>query len=92
MLGYYHTHLQKVHQGVFGDWMRNFRVLFVVDSTGKASDGKTRLENFIETAGQVTEGRITELFLFTTFDRLKESESPHTHTWVNVAGKETRLL
>jgi hypothetical protein len=92
MLGYYHTHLQKVHQGVFGDWMRNFRVLFVVDSTGKASDGKTRLENFIETAGQVTEGRIADLFLFTTFDQFKRSESPLNHLWVNAAGKETRLL
>ncbi len=92
LLGYYHTHVDKVHQGVFGDWMRNFRVLFVVDSTGRASDGKTRLENFIETAGQVTEGRIADLFLFTTFDQLKASESPLTHVWRNGAGKETRLL
>jgi hypothetical protein len=72
--------------------MRNFRVLFVVDSTGRASDGKTRLENFIATAGQVTDGKLVDLFLFTTFDRLKASESPLTHPWVNVAGKETRLL
>ncbi len=92
LLGYYHTHGEKVHQNVFGDWMRNFRVLFVVDSTGRASDGKTRLENFIATAGQVTEGRMADLFLFTTFDRLKASESPLTHPWVNVAGEERRLL
>ncbi len=92
LLGYFHTHLDKVHQEVFGAWMRNFRVLFVVDSAGRASDGKTRLQNFIETAREVTEGRIADLFLFSTFDHLKASESPLTHTWVNVAGKETRLL
>lgn len=91
LLAYYHTHLLKAHQATFGDWMRNFRVLFVVDSRGRGRGGKTRLENLLETARAATENRLPDLFLFTTYDALQASENPLTHSWVNAHG-EPRLL
>ncbi len=93
LVGYYHTHLQKVHHGVFGDWMRNFRVLWVIDSQGKARDGKTRLDNFLEVATEVTSGAIPDLFLFTTTEALKAGGgNALTHTWVNAKGEGRQIL
>jgi len=92
LLGYCETHTQKVHQGVFGDWMRNFRVLWVIDSSAKARDGRTRLENFLETTQSVTHCRIADLFLFTTLDALKAHGNPLTHEWVNANGEGRRIL
>lgn len=93
LVGYYQTHLQKVHHGVFGDWMRNFRVLWVIDSQGKARDGKTRLDNFLEVATEVTGGAIPDLFLFTTTEALKAGGgSALTHTWVNAKGEGRQIL
>lgn len=40
MVGYYQTHLQKVHHGVFGDWMRNFRARRVIDYRGRPATGR----------------------------------------------------
>jgi hypothetical protein len=92
LLGYCNTHAQKVHQGVFGDWMRNFRVLWVIDSHAKARDGRTRLENFLETTQSVTNCRIADLFLFTTLDALQAHGDPLTHTWVNASGEGRRIV
>ena len=92
LLGYCHSHAQKMPQAVFGDWMRNFRVLWVIDSHAKARDGRTRIENFIETTQSVTDCRIPDLFLFTTYDAFKASGNPLTHTWVNAKGEERRIL
>ena len=91
LLAYYHTHLRKAHQAAFGDWMRNFRVLFVVDSAGRGRGGQTRLENLLETARAATDNHLPDLFLFTTYDAFKASENPLTHSWVNAQG-EPRLL
>ena len=93
LLGYCATHTQKLHQGVFGDWMRNFRVLWVINSSnGKARDGRTRLENFLETTRSVTNCRIADLFLFTTHDALRAHGDPLTHTWVNANGEGRQIL
>ncbi len=92
LLGYYHTHAQKVLPGVFGEWLRNFRVLWVIDSQAKAAGGKTRLENFLDTTRSVTDGRIADLFLYTTHEALKAHGNPLTHTWVNANGEERKII
>ena len=85
------THTNKLHQAVFGDWMGNFRVLWVIDSHGRDRDGKTRLENFLETAQEVTAGKISDVFLFTTYDAFKNA-NPLTHGWVNAKGETRRII
>ena len=92
ILGYCQTHAYKLHLGTFGEWMKNFRVLWVVNSHGRQSGGKTRLENFMETTRTVTNCRIADLFLFTTFDALKAHGDPFTHTWVNANGDPRQIL
>jgi hypothetical protein len=92
LLGYYHTHLKKVHQGVFGEWLSNFRVLWVIDSNAKARDGKTRLQHFLETAQVATDGHLPDMFLFTTSEALNASQNPLTHEWVNMRGEVRRIL
>ncbi len=92
MLGYCYTHAHKVHRGVFGDWMRNFRVLWVIDSNAPARDGRTRLQNFLDTTQTITDGCHPDLFLFTTYDALKAASSPLAHTWVNANGKPSQII
>lgn len=91
LLGYYHTHRDKLHNTVFGQGMQNFRVLWVIDSNQRDASGKTRLENFLDTANEVTGGTIADLFLFTTYDAFK-NENPMTHTWVNTRGEGRRII
>lgn len=92
LLGYFNTHAQGVHRTVFGEWFRNFRVLWVIDSTGTARDGRTRLQNFIDTTNEVTDGRLAELFLFTTDAELVAHGDPLTHTWLNAKGEARQIL
>lgn len=91
LLGYYHTHRDKLHSKVFGEGVQNFRVLWVIDSNKRDASGKTRLQNFMETAREVTGGAIADLFLFTTYDAFKNA-NPLTHEWVNTKGQMRRII
>jgi hypothetical protein len=91
LLGYYNTHVHKLHHKVFGASLRNFRVLWIVDSEGKDRNGRTRLDNFLYTANKVTDGRIPDLFLFTTYEAFKQ-DNPLTHEWVNAKGEGRRII
>lgn len=96
MLGYTYTHAHKEHQRVFGEWMGNFRVLWIVDSHGKASSGKTRLQNFIDTAqaafNAIDGVQRRNLFLFTTYDNFRAAQNPLDVVWFNALGEKTALL
>lgn len=91
LLGYYHTHVHKLHSTVFGESMSNFRVLWVIDSNNRDRNGKTRLQNFLDTAQEITEGRIPELFLFTTYDRFRATQ-PLDIEWVNTRNEVRKLI
>lgn len=88
---YYSTHVNKIHHGVFGDWMSNFRVLWVLDSYGRQGGGNTRLENFLELTNKITKAHMPDLFLFTTYEAFKNS-NPLTHEWVNAKGEKRRII
>lgn len=91
LLGYFATHTSKLHRAVFGETMTNFRVLWVVDSSARDRKGRTRIENIIATANEVTGGTIADLFLFTTYSAFK-SGNPFTHPWVNAKGERRQLV
>jgi hypothetical protein len=91
LLGYFNTKREAVHQKVFGPAMDAFRVLWVIDSTGRDRNGRTRLENCRAAAHEVTDGHLPNLFLFTTYDAFKQDD-PLAHEWVNVRGEAVPLL
>jgi hypothetical protein len=86
LLGYYTTHKEKTHATVFGEHVKNFRVLWVIDSTKRDHRGKTRLDNFRDVANEVTGGTMADLFLFTTYDAFL-AENPLAHAFVNANGE-----
>jgi hypothetical protein len=91
LIGYLNTKRTNLYQQVFGAAMENFRVLWVVVPQGRDRDGKTRLENFLAAAHAVTEGRLPNLFLFTTYDAFKQDD-PLEHEWVNIRGETVPLI
>lgn len=91
MLGFYHTYKLESHRKVFGKWMHNFRILWVVDSDGVANNNNTRLQNFMELAQLITKGEAPGLFLFTTYSALKHS-NPLIHEWFNIEGKPLSII
>jgi hypothetical protein len=86
LLGYYHTHKNRLHKTVFGEHMRNFRVLWVIDSDGTDKDGNTRLDNMLVTTQEVTGGTLSDLFLFIDY-RAFQSDDLFDLNWLNGKGE-----
>ncbi len=81
----------KLHTKYFG--VPNFRVLWVTKSTGEDKDGKTRLENMMAAAREITGGAkpLVEKFLFAEYPSLSEGD-PLTMGWKDMHGKDRRII